>query len=121
MDSTVKLFAKAGYRIVVPDRSYVPSIDDPQIECLMFRAQEMARYVEREVLDVGLTGKDWITENNADVVLLLHRPASPERDALSGTYDLWARLAKVRNGQTTSWTGGDRILLRFNPTMTDLT
>ncbi|MFC1976159.1 ATP phosphoribosyltransferase, partial [Chloroflexota bacterium] len=49
-------------------RSYVPSIDDPEIECLMFRAQEMARYVERGMLDVGLTGKDWITENDADIV-----------------------------------------------------
>ena len=67
-DSTIKLFGKAGYKIVVSGRSYVPSIDDPEIECLMFRAQEMARYVERGVLDVGLTGKDWITENNADVV-----------------------------------------------------
>jgi ATP phosphoribosyltransferase len=67
-ESTIRLFAKAGYRIVIGDRSYTPSIDDPEIECLMFRAQEMARYVERGVLDVGLTGKDWIVENNADVV-----------------------------------------------------
>ena len=67
-ESTLKLFARAGYNIIVPHRSYVPRIDDPEIECLMFRAQEMARYVEREVLDVGLTGKDWITENDADVV-----------------------------------------------------
>ncbi len=67
-ESTVKLFGKAGYRIVVSDRSYMPNIDDPEIECLMFRAQEIARYVERGVLDAGLTGKDWITENDADVV-----------------------------------------------------
>ena len=67
-DSTIKLFAKAGYKIVVSARSYMPSIDDPEIECLMFRAQEMARYVERGVLDCGLTGKDWILENNATVV-----------------------------------------------------
>ncbi|MBN1305357.1 MAG: ATP phosphoribosyltransferase [Anaerolineales bacterium] len=67
-DSTVKLFGKAGFTIVISGRSYVPSIDDPEIECLMFRAQEIARYVERGVLDVGLTGKDWITENDADVV-----------------------------------------------------
>ena len=66
--ATIELFGKAGYRIVVRDRSYVPSIDDPEIECLMFRAQEMARYVERGVLDVGLTGQDWILENDADVV-----------------------------------------------------
>jgi ATP phosphoribosyltransferase len=67
-ESTAKLFGKAGYKITMSGRSYIPQIDDPEIECLMFRAQEMARYVERGVLDVGLTGKDWITENNADVV-----------------------------------------------------
>jgi ATP phosphoribosyltransferase len=67
-ESTVRLFGKAGYRIVVSDRSLLPSIDDPEIECVMFRAQEMARYVERGLLDVGLTGKDWIVENDADVV-----------------------------------------------------
>ena len=67
-ESTVALFAKAGYRIVVRERSYTPYIDDPEIECLMFRAQEIARYVERGVLDAGLTGKDWILENEADVV-----------------------------------------------------
>ncbi|MFH1086333.1 MAG: ATP phosphoribosyltransferase [Chloroflexota bacterium] len=66
-DSTVSLFAKAGFRVMVSDRSYRPTIDDPEIECLMFRAQEMARYVQRGVLDVGLTGQDWITENDADV------------------------------------------------------
>jgi ATP phosphoribosyltransferase len=67
-ESTVELFGKAGYQIIVRSRSYRPHIDDEEIECLMFRAQEMARYVERGVLDVGLTGKDWILENDADVV-----------------------------------------------------
>ncbi len=67
-ESTLRLFGRAGYRIVVPSRSYVPRIDDPEIECLMFRAQEMARYVDRGILDAGLTGMDWIAENNADVV-----------------------------------------------------
>jgi ATP phosphoribosyltransferase len=67
-ESTIKLFGRAGYNIVVPSRSYMPRIDDPEIECLMFRAQEMARYVERGVLDVGLTGEDWIAENEANVV-----------------------------------------------------
>ena len=65
---TIKLFEKAGYKITLRDRSYMPVIDDPEIECLMFRAQEMARYVERGVLDVGLTGQDWILEDEADVV-----------------------------------------------------
>ena len=67
-ESTVELFRKAGYAISIRDRSYAPAIDDPEIECLMFRAQEMARYVERGIMDAGLTGKDWIVENNADVV-----------------------------------------------------
>ena len=66
--STFALFGKAGYRIIVRERSYRPAIDDPEIECLLFRAQEIARYVERGVLDVGLTGQDWIIENEADVV-----------------------------------------------------
>jgi ATP phosphoribosyltransferase len=67
-ESTINLFGRAGYRIAVSGRSYTPRIDDPEIECLMFRAQEMARYVERGILDVGLTGKDWILENDADVI-----------------------------------------------------
>lgn len=67
-DSTIRLFDRAGYKVVIQDRSYAPAIDDPEIECLMFRAQEMARYVERGILDAGITGKDWILENEADVV-----------------------------------------------------
>jgi len=66
-DSTVDLFAKAGYRININDRSYFPGIDDPTIEVVMFRAQEMSRYVEEGVIDLGLTGSDWIKENNSDV------------------------------------------------------
>ena len=67
-DSTIALFEKAGYRIRLSSRSYVPEFDDPEMEGLMFRAQELAHYVERGVVDVGLTGKDWIIENDADVV-----------------------------------------------------
>jgi len=67
-ESTLNLFAKAGYRIRADRRSYTPSIDDPELEGLFLRAQEMAHYVERGVLDVGLTGKDWVLENDADVV-----------------------------------------------------
>jgi len=69
-ESTVRLFAKAGYKITVHSRSYTPTINDPEISCLMFRAQEMARYVERGILDAGLTGMDWIAENDADVVVV---------------------------------------------------
>jgi len=66
-ESTVELFAKAGWRISVNSRSYYPGIDDPEIECMMVRAQEMARYVENGALDAGLTGKDWVQETGADV------------------------------------------------------
>lgn len=67
-DSTLNLFEKAGYRVRLASRSYVPEIDDPELEGLMFRAQEIAKYVERGVVDVGLTGKDWILENDSRVV-----------------------------------------------------
>lgn len=66
-ESTLDLFAKAGYHIRVPSRSYVPEIDDPQLACVMFRAQEMSRYVEDGVVDMGITGHDWIVENGSDV------------------------------------------------------
>lgn len=61
------LFERAGYKITYSSRSYYPSIDDPDIECLLVRAQEMARYVERGVLDAGITGHDWVVESGADV------------------------------------------------------
>jgi ATP phosphoribosyltransferase len=67
-EATVNLFGKAGYNIKIKNRSYFPSIDDSEIECMLIRAQEIARYVENGVLDAGLTGKDWIQENRADVV-----------------------------------------------------
>ncbi|MCZ6904088.1 MAG: ATP phosphoribosyltransferase [Acidobacteria bacterium] len=67
-DSTLQLFARAGFNITVNPRSYFPQIDDPEIECMLIRAQEMARYVEDGILDAGLTGKDWILENEADIV-----------------------------------------------------
>ncbi len=67
-ESTLQLFARAGFNITVSPRSYFPKIDDPEIECMLIRAQEMARYVEDGILDAGLTGLDWILENEADVV-----------------------------------------------------
>jgi len=66
-ESTLKLMKKAGYNISVSSRSYYPSINDPEIQPMLIRAQEMARYVEDGVLDCGLTGYDWILEQNADV------------------------------------------------------
>ena len=62
-DATIQLFARAGFTIYVNPRSYFPAIDDPEIDCMLIRAQEMARYVSDGVLDAGLTGQDWIAEH----------------------------------------------------------
>src|SRR5215204_5802180 len=66
-EATATLFRKAGYRVTFASRSYYPTIDDPETHCTLIRAQEMARYVQDGSLDCGLTGKDWIEENEADV------------------------------------------------------
>jgi ATP phosphoribosyltransferase len=83
-DATIDLFARAGWRISLSARSYVPSIDDPEIECLMVRAQEMARYVETGALDAGITGHDWVVETEANV------------DELAELVYAKRRLARVR-------------------------
>ena len=87
-DATVQLFARAGFNIYVSTRSYFPSIDDPEIECMLIRAQEMARYVADGVLDAGLTGQDWIAEHDA---------TAPRRaDRADGRPDL--RETELRQG-----------------------
>ncbi len=68
--ATIELFEKSGWRINVHHRSYFPEIDDPEIECAICRAQEMSRYVEQGILDCGITGKDWILENDSQVVVV---------------------------------------------------
>ncbi len=83
-DATVDLFARAGWKIVVSSRSYVPSIDDEEIECLLVRAQEMARYVATGALDAGITGHDWVVETGAAV------------DELAELVYAKQRLARVR-------------------------
>jgi len=90
--STVQLFQRAGFEIIVSTRSYFPTIDDPEIECMLIRAQEMARYVADGVLDAGLTGMDWIEE---------HRLGHPEQTPLVSMADLvYAKqsFGKVRWG-----------------------
>jgi len=77
--STVQLFDRAGYKILINSRSYFPTIDDPEIECMLIRAQEMARYVADGVLDAGLTGMDWIAE---------HQIGHPEEAPLVSVADL---------------------------------
>ncbi len=66
-DATFDLFRRAGFEIHVPSRSYFPTIDDPEISCIMFRSQEMARYTEDGIVDCGVTGLDWIQETDSDV------------------------------------------------------
>ena len=66
-ESTHQLFTRAGFQLRIPPRSYYPNIDDPEIECILIRAQEMARYVDQGVLDAGITGLDWTMENRAKV------------------------------------------------------
>jgi ATP phosphoribosyltransferase len=67
-EKTLEIFKNGGFNISVSPRSYFPSIDDPEIKITLLRAQEMSRYVEDEVLDCGITGEDWILENNSDVI-----------------------------------------------------
>jgi ATP phosphoribosyltransferase len=78
-DATIQLFQRAGFNIYVSTRSYFPSIDDPEVECMLIRAQEMARYVCDGVLDAGLTGQDWIAE---------HKLGGNSRHALTSIADL---------------------------------
>jgi ATP phosphoribosyltransferase len=100
-DSTVALFKKAGWNINVSSRSYYPSTDDPEISCMLIRAQEIARYVEKGVIDCGITGSDWIEDNGASVQTvseLVYAKASttacrwvlavPEKSAFTSVKDL---------------------------------
>jgi len=68
--ATIDLFAKSGWRIKLSSRSYFPEIDDEELACSICRAQEMSRYVEQGVIDAGITGKDWILENESDVIVV---------------------------------------------------
>src|SRR5262245_64892570 len=69
-EATGELFRRAGYKLTFASRSYYPAIDDPEVQCTLIRAQEMARYVENGSLDCGLTGFDWVLENDARVLEL---------------------------------------------------
>ena len=104
-EPTFELMRRAGYSLQVGSRSYFPSIDDDEIEVIMFRAQEMSRYVEDGVIDMGLTGKDWIEENDSHVVEVAElvynkqtlQPARwvlavPETSAITGVKDIHGKL-----------------------------
>ncbi len=68
--ATIELFAKSGWQIKLSSRNYFPEVDDPQIACSICRPQEMSKYIEGGILDAGITGKDWILENESDVVVV---------------------------------------------------
>ena len=113
-EATLDLFARAGWKITLSSRSYVPTIDDPEIECLLVRAQEMARYVESGTLDAGITGHDWVVETEADVEELselvyakqrLARVrwvlAAPEDSTIRGPRDLQGKVIATEVVQIT--------------------
>jgi ATP phosphoribosyltransferase len=115
--ATIELFRRSGWKIGVSGRSYFPSVDDPGLRCLLVRAQEMARYVESGALDVGITGRDWVLEYQADVVVaeeLVYSKASlrPTRWVLVVPHDSpvqkpedlrGARIATELVGYTKRW------------------
>jgi ATP phosphoribosyltransferase len=116
-EATGELFRKAGYKITYASRSYYPSVDDPELHCTLIRAQEMPRYVQDGSLDCGLTGYDWILENDAKVIELAElvfskvskRPvrwvlAVPNDSPVHGVKDLQGkRIATEVVGLTTRW------------------
>ena len=104
-EATVDLMSRAGWKIALSSRSYVPTIDDPEVSCLLVRAQEMARYVESGALEAGITGHDWVVETNADVLELAELVyakqrlarvkwvlAVPEDSAIHGPKDLEGKV-----------------------------
>ena len=123
-NATIDLFRRAGFQITTSSRSYFPTVDDPQIECMLIRAQEMARYVEDGILDAGLTGRDWVEENEADVVAvadLIYAKQSfgkvrwvlavPEASAFHTVHDLGGRIIATELVATTK-----RYLLKHGVT-----
>ena len=113
-NATVDLFRRAGFQITTSSRSYFPGIDDPEVECMLIRAQEMARYVEDGILDAGLTGLDWIAENEASVVAvadLIYAKqsfgkvrwvlAGPEASNFHTVHDLEGKIIATELVQTT--------------------
>jgi len=125
--TTVDLFRRAGYNIQISGRSYFPKIDDDDISCIMVRAQEMARYVSQGVMDVGITGADWIQENGVDVIELAdlkapwsnYRPvrwvlAVKEDSPFASIEDLQGkRIATEAMGMTTRFFETKRVSAEF--------
>jgi ATP phosphoribosyltransferase len=113
-NATIELFRRAGFHITTANRSYFPVIDDPEITCMLIRAQEMARYVDDGVLDAGLTGRDWVEENEAQVETvadLIYAKqsfgkvrwvlAAPESSPFRSVYDLEGKVIATELVATT--------------------
>jgi ATP phosphoribosyltransferase len=113
-NATIELFRRAGFHITTASRSYFPAIDDPEITCMLIRAQEMARYVDDGVLDAGLTGRDWVEENEAQVETvadLIYAKqsfgkvrwvlAAPESSPFRSVYDLEGKVIATELVATT--------------------
>ncbi|MDQ6706860.1 MAG: ATP phosphoribosyltransferase [Acidobacteriota bacterium] len=112
--ATIDLFRRAGYNITTSTRSYFPAIDDPEMECMLIRAQEMARYVEDGILDAGLTGRDWVEENGATVHAVANLVyakqsfgkvrwvlAVPEQSSFHSVHDLQGKIIATELVETT--------------------
>lgn len=103
-ESTVRMFKKAGFFVGISERSYFPSIDDEEIEAILFRAQEMSRYVEDGILDCGITGNDWILENSSNVVrvaelIYAKQSLKPVRWVMAVPMDSKVKTVKDLNGK----------------------
>jgi len=124
--ATIELFRRAGFVITTTSRSYFPHIDDPEIECMLIRAQEMARYVEDGHLDCGITGHDWVRESEADVEViadLVYAKASfakvrwvlavPEASPITTVRDLEGKLVATELvGSTKRWLAENGVTAR---------
>jgi len=116
-ESTIELLRHAGWNVHSPSRSYYPSINDPEIECILIRPQEMSRYVEQGALDAGITSRDWVMENGSDVHIVQERVyakrqlspvrwvlAVPENSPIKSVKDLQGkRIATELVGGVTRW------------------
>jgi len=99
-EATYNLFKKAGFRITTASRSFYPSVDDEELEIILFRPQEMSRYVEEGVIDAGLTGHDWILENESKVIEIIERANIPlcvvKEDSFSTACEISNMIFKLR-------------------------
>ncbi|MDP2928494.1 MAG: ATP phosphoribosyltransferase, partial [Candidatus Omnitrophota bacterium] len=126
-EATVRMFKKAGFAINISERSYFPSVDDDEIEAILFRAQEMSRYVEDGILDCGITGNDWILENSSNVVrvaelIYAKQSMRPVRWVLAVPQDSKVKSVKDLNGKrvATELVNVTKVYLKKNKVKADV-